>query len=83
MFGDTVFEKYVYLDTGADKDNVLAEYAGSECWWVEDKPENAECGIGFGLNSILMNHEHNKTYNGSAIRVSNWKDIYNLVTKQS
>jgi len=80
MFGDTVFEKYVYLDTGADKDNVLVDYEGTECWWVEDKPQNADCGIRFGLNSLLVDHDHNRNYTGSATRVNNWKDIYSIVT---
>ena len=80
MFGDTVFEKYVYLDTGADKDEVLADYADTECWWVEDKPENADCGTSFGLKSILIDHDHNHDYAGNAIRVRNWQDIYELVT---
>ena len=80
MFGDTVFQNYVYLDTGADKDEVLEEYKGSGCYWVEDKPENVDIGIGLGLNGILMNHEHNKTYNGTAKSVSNWKEIYEIIT---
>jgi len=79
MFGDTVFEKYVYLDTGADKDEVLEEYRGTGCWWVEDKPENAEVGLAIGLNSVLVEHEHNLDYTGAAIRVENWQDIYNLI----
>ena len=80
MFGDTVFEKYVYLDTGADKDDVLIEYEGTDCWWVEDKPENADCGINFGLNSLLVDHDHNRNYTGDATRVCNWKEIYDIVT---
>lgn len=83
MFGDTVFEKYVYLDTGADKDEVLKEYEGTGCWWVEDKPENADVGIGLGLNSILVNHEHNRDYSGKAKKVFYWKDIYNIVTGEN
>jgi hypothetical protein len=79
LFGDTVFEKYIYLDTGADKDDELCQYEGTGCWWVEDKPENAECGLKFGLNSILMGHNHNSGYDGHATRVNNWKDIYELV----
>src|SRR5210317_811657 len=59
-FGDTVFEQYVYLDTGADKHEALDEYSGSECYWVEDKPENAEVGAVRGLKSLLMNHGHNQ-----------------------
>ena len=80
MFGDTVFEKYVYLDTGADKDEVLEEYRDTGCWWVEDKPENADCGIGVGLNSLLVDHEHNRDYTGEAVRVSNWREIYTIIT---
>ena len=80
MFGDTVFEKYVYLDTGADKDEVLEEYRNTGCWWVEDKVENADVGLDMGLNSLLVEHHHNKNYQGSAKTVQNWKQIYNLIT---
>jgi len=82
MFGPTVFEKYVYLDTGADKDEVLNQYKNSECWWVEDKPANAMVGAGVGLRSILMDHPHNRDFDDSNLnvqRVRNWKEIYNLV----
>jgi hypothetical protein len=85
-FGNTVFEKYTYLDTGADKNEALAHYADSGCYWVEDKPENADVGIQMGLQSILMDHDHNKDYtpeNGSldknVIRCENWSDVYNNI----
>ena len=80
LFGDTAFEKYVYLDTGADKDDELVKYEGTGCWWVEDKPENAECGTKFGLNSLLIDHDFNKEYAGDIPRVKNWKEIYELIT---
>lgn len=80
LFGPTVFETYVYLDCGADKDEALAKYQDSNCWWVEDKPENAEVGLKCGLRSVLMNHEHNKSYEGEAVSVQNWEEIYELVT---
>lgn len=79
LFGDTVFEKYVYLDTGADKDEVLEEYRNTGCWWVEDKVENADIGIDMGLNSILVKHHHNVDYKGKAVQVYNWNEIYNLI----
>ena len=78
LFGNTAFEKYVYLDTGADKDEELAPYAYSRCYWVEDKPENAEVGTQLGLTSILMAHGHNAEYKG--VRVQNWKEIYDMIT---
>jgi FMN phosphatase YigB (HAD superfamily) len=83
MFGDSVFEKYVYLDTGADKDEVLEEYRDTGCWWIEDKPQNVDCGIGVGLNGILVAHDHNRDYTGSALRVKNWKEIYKIITGET
>ena len=84
MFGNTVFEKYVYLDTGADKDHELNVYANTGCYWVEDKPENAETGQRLGLQSVLMEHGHNKNsvmsnHYGLITRVSNWKEFYDIV----
>ena len=81
MFGDSVFEKYVYLDTGADKDEVLEEYRDTGCWWVEDKPQNVDTGIELGLNGILVAHDHNEDYAGKAQRVQTWKEIYDIITK--
>lgn len=79
LFGPTVFENYVFLDTGADKDYALAPYMGSGCIWVEDKVENAELGGAFGLDALLMSHPHNKDYDGKVPVVNNWKDIYNYI----
>ena len=59
VFGKGVFKELVCLDTGADKDESLAEYEGSGFYWLEDKTENAECGLKFGLKSILIHHPHN------------------------
>lgn len=80
LFGPTVFESYVYLDTGADKDEALAPYADSGCLWIEDKPENAVCGQKLGLDSILMSHPHNEDFEHPFItRVNNWKEIYEML----
>jgi hypothetical protein len=79
LFGPTVFEKYVYLDTGADKDEALEPYRDTDCFWVEDKPENADLGCELGLQSILMTHPHNNDYVGAAKKVFSWKEIYNHI----
>lgn len=80
MFGPTVFEKYVYLDTGADKDEALAEYKDTGCFWVEDKVSNAIVGNDLGLSSILMTHGHSEDFEHNDItKVSSWKEIYELV----
>ena len=75
LFGETAFTKFIYLDTGADKDEVLAQYEGTEYVWVEDKVENAEVGDKLGLDSILMEHAYNMN-NKDFPLMKNWKDIY-------
>lgn len=80
LFGETVFERYVYLDTGADKDEALAPYKNSGCVWLEDKPENVDLGIDLGLDGYIFKHEHNKDYDGIATKVGSWKEIYEHLT---
>lgn len=82
LFGETVFERYVYLDCGAPKHDALSEYKDSECYWIEDKPDNAEVGIELGLRSILMSHGHNAgsvSHNSKIKEVDTWHDIYNII----
>jgi hypothetical protein len=79
LFGKTAFESIICLDTGADKDEALAPYAGSGCFWVEDKVENAKLGYDLGLDALLMKHNHNKDYKGPVRMVNNWHDIYNKI----
>jgi hypothetical protein len=82
MFGPTVFERYVYLDCGADKDEILYKYKSTDCWWVEDKIANAEVGLEMGLRPLLMVHDHNRDYDGDIEKVYSWRDIYNRVLEQ-
>jgi hypothetical protein len=81
LFGSTAFEKFVFLDTGADKDEVLEPYRDSGLFWIEDKIQNCQVGRDLGLRSLLMEHGHNMDYEDAAIpRVRNWKEIYNIIT---
>jgi hypothetical protein len=81
LFGATAFEKFIYLDTGADKDEVLEKYRGKGYYWVEDKITNAQAGARVGLKSLLMEHGHNMDFVGNdAQLVKNWKEIYDIVT---
>ena len=81
LFGPTAFEKYTYLDTGADKDKALEPYRDTGCYWVEDKTENAQLGADIGLNAIIMLNEHNRTDKVTNVTgVNNWKEIYELIT---
>lgn len=81
LFGKTAFERIVCLATGADKNAALEPYRDSGLWWFEDKIENAIVGHDMGLNSVLIEHGHNMTFEHPNIpRVKNWKEIYNLIT---
>jgi len=81
----TAFSKVVCLDTGADKDDILQEYAAlyPGAIWIEDKPENALAGHDQGLDAILMEHGHNMNdpLNHNFKVAVNWQDIYAYVTK--
>ena len=54
LFGETAFEKFIFLDTGADKDQALLPYKNSELYWIEDKIDNCRVGYDLGLKSLLM-----------------------------
>lgn len=80
LFGKTAFERFVFLDTGSDKDHVLEEYRDRDLWWIEDKIDNCRAGLAVGLKSLLMEHGHNLDYEDPAIpRVRNWREIYERI----
>jgi hypothetical protein len=81
LFGETAFEKFVFLDTGADKDEALLPYKDSELFWIEDKIDNCRVGHALGLKSLLMEHGHNMNYVDPEIPVvKNWAQVYDIVT---
>ena len=80
LFGETAFTRFVFLDTGADKHEALEEYNNTGCWWLEDKVENAEVGLNYGLRSVLMAHGYNENYKNPRIPVvQDWHGFYQLV----
>ena len=80
IFG-CIFKDVIFLGTGADKDKVLEQFEGSNCWWVEDKPENALAGEKVGLRGLVMEHGYNMN-DDSVRRVKNWKEVYEIVTSE-
>ena len=84
LFGKTAFEKFIFLDTGADKDEALEPYRGSGLYWIEDKIVNCQVGTNLGLKSLLVEHGHNMHYTDANIpRVKNWKEIYQLIVNDN
>jgi FMN phosphatase YigB (HAD superfamily) len=82
LFGETAFEKVICLDTGADKHEALDLYKDTGCWWIEDKPENAEVGNERGLKCLLMEHGHNMHhYHNDITTIKNWKEAFAIITK--
>ena len=80
LFGETVFERFTILGCGDDKDEALAEYRGTNYFWIEDKPENAVAGTKQGLRSLLIEHDHNLDHwSGDTLTVRTWKEIYDMV----
>lgn len=82
LFG-TAIERVICLDTGADKDKELDKYRGTECFWVEDKAENAVVGAVRGLQSILIAHDHNAEFdnmNLNVTRAQDWKEVHRIIT---
>lgn len=84
LFGKTCFEKFIFLETSADKDDALSEYKDTGYFWIEDKIDNAEVGYNLGLRSIIMEHGHNMNYNNPKIlKVKNWRQIYERILVSS
>jgi len=85
IFGEDVFDGFTILGCGNEKDDALAQYAQSECYWIEDKPSNANLARKFGLKGILVDQPYNQDHdiNLSVIRYCSWKGIYNHITGDS
>ena len=81
MFGKTAFSEVICLDTGADKDEALSRYKDSNCFWLEDKVENATAGLQFGLRPILIEHGHNMNADVEYPIVKNWLEVYKQITQ--
>ena len=80
LFGD-IFIDVICLDTGADKDEILADlaktYKGN--WWIEDKPANADVGYELGLKSVLIEHGHNMHHVCEYPVVKDWRELYSII----
>ena len=81
MFGKTAFSEVICLDTGADKDEALSRYKDSNCFWLEDKVENATAGLQFGLRPILIEHGHNMNEWVDYPVCKNWLEVYKQITQ--
>jgi FMN phosphatase YigB (HAD superfamily) len=75
-----VFDDIICLPTGSDKHEALDKFVGTEYFWIEDKPENADVGFERGLKSILIEHGHNMNHTCPYPIVKNWKEIFDIIS---
>ena len=76
----SIFDTVIFLETGSDKDEVLAtQSAGS--FWIEDKPVNALAGLKAGMIPMLYTQPHNRDFKHKDVaRCDTWKDIYQFIS---
>ena len=84
IFGEQVFDEFVYLDTGADKEDILLKYSefNPGTYWIEDKVANAVAGQDVGLQPLLIKHPHikvEKHLTEGIPLMSNWRMVYETV----
>ena len=82
IFGP-IFEEFVFLGTGADKDGALYKLAKKYrgCLWVEDNIDNAKAGEKVDFEPIVMEHGYNMHDEHPYFVAKNWEDIYFKVVK--
>ena len=82
LFGP-IFDDFIFLDTGADKDSALYKLAKKYrgCYWVEDNIENAKAGAKVEFEPIVMEHGYNMNDEHPYFVAKNWEDIYFKVVK--
>lgn len=74
LFGDSCWDGFTYLDTGADKHEALEKYRDRGLYFVEDKTENCELAYDYGLKGLLMEHGHNM-HHTHLPKYVDWKSI--------
>lgn len=81
LFGKTTFHEIDCVGSGSKKKPFLEKYRDSGAVWIEDSVERAIEGYEMGLSTFLVNHDHNQFDDipSGIVRVSNWKEIYNIL----
>lgn len=79
LFGKTAITKLVALGIGESKAASLKPYGGKGMVFIEDRIDNSDLAISLGIEAILMEHDYNLHYDGAALRVKNWREIYDYI----
>lgn len=78
LFGKTAFERLTLCGHSTNKKELLKEYEGTGCYWIEDLTKNLQYGVDLGMRGILIEHHYNREDKPSFPhrRVRTWKEIY-------
>lgn len=83
LYGN-VFDGFTLLSTGDHKHKALKKWKDTDCFWIEDKLENALVGREVAsLQSILVKHDYTDLALADEEWIpvfNNWYNIYNHIT---
>lgn len=83
LYGKGVFQRLYCIGLNNCKREYLAKYKDTNCFWIEDRPENALLGLEYGLRPILLHHEYNDDFDHPDVyRAKDWYDILNEVDQE-
>ena len=81
LFGKTAFERLTLCGHSSNKKELLKEYEGTGCFWIEDLHKNLRYGVDLGMRGILMDRHYNQfDEDFPHVRVETWKEIYEEIT---
>jgi 5'(3')-deoxyribonucleotidase len=81
LFGKTAFERLTLCGHSSNKQELLKEYEGTGCFWIEDLHKNLRYGVDLGMRGILMDRHYNQyDEDFPHVRVETWKEIYEEIT---
>jgi len=81
IFGSSAIKKIDCVTKSANKEAILAQYAGSGAPWVEDLYSNVLMGRKVGLTPYIMDHWYNRQSEEEKdiVRVKNWANMYERI----
>lgn len=80
IFGTSAIGRLECTGTSENKRKILEEYKDDGIPWIEDRIENAEMGLEYGLDCYLIEHEFNKDekLHEDLNKVKNWRELYDM-----
>lgn len=81
VFGSDPFSTIIYANPKTPHLEDMSEKFGNVVW-IEDHPDNADLGVKSNLDSLLMDHDYNRAYDGQAKRITDWNCVVNHLVEK-